>query len=828
MLYKCLKFFRIKDQNKFVSLFFAALTCASLAYLLVLFTSLIFGNGELAFYPSPYLYAAMLLFPVFSYSYGINSKLIVGKPARIKWYIIAASAYALIFFSFITTVINNSLWYIVKHFASYATVKSLYPELFGPAFKTASLFLPFIWIFYILDYFLLIPRDDDRNKGIAGFGGLSINSPKSTTSAAFLCNNIICYDIETTNPIVVDEKKRMESTLVEGATGTGKTAMVLLPMSSRDIEKKFFLREYSKKIAFEILKNGTAYLDGPYTNEYININFNLDYIKPKKGKEEAFYNALKDIILFTNEETNEVIYRNVGVTVVENDGNYVSTFTNVAKNFDMEVLTVDPINPNTMSMNPFAIEDPAKVASIIADVLKSMQQSEGGKEEVFFSQVTSDAFQNLSILLKEMYPRLNNGRLPSLEDVLELLYNFDKVEELTEDMKKIPELFEKYKLLIAYFEKNFYKPSLNINGYEIPGTRGSGRKDTERFLYGAITQLNNLLRHPGIKRALCGRENVINFDTALKEGQIITACSRKGELGVINSKAFGMFFILQFQDAVLRRKGSEDSRIPHFLYIDEFPEYMNKDTEVMFTLFRKYRCGVIIAIQNLSQLEKNKGFEYYRQVVLANTKTQIVFGDTVPEDSEYWNKAFGQMKKVDVSSTYDPTGGDFVTKKSIQYKDKERFKTHKISEHKFGEIYYKTKAPNGNTVFGEGKVNFLDAKYNEKHPTFLYNFEKYMINKPLKDTEITGFNVKTKKSTNASEDTTDNKIYDSAIAANISEEDGSVVVDNYNTDKHNESPIVEKKNSKRDSINEESGPVSDFNFDDDGFDIIIDTGEDNN
>lgn len=82
-----------------------------------------------------------------------------------------------------------------------------------------------------------------------------------------------------------------------------------------------------------------------------------------------------------------------------------------------------------------------------------------------------------------------------------------------------------------------------------------------------------------------------------------------------------MFFILQFQDAVLRRAGSEDSRIPHFLYIDEFPEYINKDMDVMFTLFRKYRCGVTIAIQNLSQLEKS-GKSYYRQTVLANTKTK--------------------------------------------------------------------------------------------------------------------------------------------------------------------------------------------------------------
>ena len=162
----------------------------------------------------------------------------------------------------------------------------------------------------------------------------------------------------------------------------------------------------------------------------------------------------------------------------------------------------------------------------------------------------------------------------------------------------------------------------------------------------------------------------------------------------------------------------------------------------------------MIAIQNLSQLEKYKGLEYYRQVVLANTKTQIVFGDTTPEDSEYWNKAFGQTKKVDVSSSYDPMDGNITTKKSAQYKDKERFKVHKIAEHKFGQIYYKTKADNGNSVFGEGIVNFLEDVYKEKHPAYMYNFEKFMMRKPT-------------NSTNSSEDTVSNTSSTAYIMENI-------------------------------------------------------------
>ena len=480
-----------------------------------------------------------------------------------------------------------------------------------------------------------------------------------------------------------------------------------------------------------MLKKGIAYMNGPFDNRYINRNFSLNLLKPKTGMEEQFNSEVAPLVQYKDNATGNTTYRDLGITVVENDGNFISQFIGVAKNFDIDVLSIDPASPETtLSINPFAIPDPAKAASIVADVLMAMYGSDSkGSSDPFFTQVTIDAFQNLTILLKEMYPILHNGEMASLEDMLELLYNFDAVEAMTEEMKKIPELEQKYKLLIKYFEKNFYKPSLNINGYEIPGTKGSGRKDTEKFLYGAITQLNNLVRNPGLKAALCGKKNVIDFDKALANGSVITACSRKGDLGIIQAKAFGMFFILQFQDAVLRRKGNEESRTPHFLYIDEFPEYITKDMDVMFTLFRKYRCGVTIAIQNLSQLEKS-GHSYYRQTVLANTKTQIVFGDTVPEDSVYWNSAFGMEKKADKSTSYNIDAEGLHGKTQLNVKDKERIKVHKLAELGFGSMFYKTKTANGKTIFGEGKTSFLAPKYKQKQNTLMFNFEKYMMSKP--------------------------------------------------------------------------------------------------
>ncbi|MDD3303713.1 MAG: TraM recognition domain-containing protein [Clostridia bacterium] len=690
------------------------------------------GSARIQNNISPYLYTLFIFAPVLAFSFFVNSGLAKSDIRKINMFIASCSMLGIIVGSMTCTWLSNAFWWIVQQIPGYEEVMRLFPEFFSPAIKTLCLAVPFVAVFRIIDYFLLIFRDEDLPKAIAGFNGMSLSTTVKEVGA-FTCETAICKAKGTSLPVIVPEKKRYESTLVQGATGTGKTSMVLLPMSALDLEKKFFFREFSKKIGYSMLKSGVAYMNGPFNNEFVNQNFSLTYLRPRRGREEEFMNNVKPIVQYIDNSNGQISYKNLGITIIENDGKFISDFTGVAKNFEIDILAIDPASPETtLSINPFAIPDPAKVASIVADVLNAMYESTGGGKagDPFFTQVTIDAFQNLSILLKEMYPILHDGEVASLEDMLELLYNFDAVEEMTEEMKKIPELEQKYKLLIKYFEKNFYKPALNINGFEIPGTRGSGRKDTEKFLYGAITQLNNLVRHPGLKAALCGKDNIIDFDKALDSGSVITACSRKGELGLLQAKAFGMFFILQFQDAVLRRKGIEDSRTPHFLYIDEFPEYITKDMEVMFTLFRKYRCGVTVAIQNLSQLEKS-GKDYYRQVVLANTKTQIVFGDTVPEDSHYWDEAFGIEKRADQSSSFKiDSDGNLNKSTNLEVKKKNRAEWYKIANLGFGAVYYKTKDSKGKTVFGQGKTEFLNSKYKEKAYVQKFNFEKYMMSKP--------------------------------------------------------------------------------------------------
>ena len=630
--------------------------------------------------------------------------------------------------------VNEFSWYILMGFSNFKYIATNMPELINPAITSLTFLFPLFLLKTSIFYYIndVMDADQDWIDSFEDYKGFKLVPEKSTrkTPSVYMCNAQICLDDKTGKPAIIPEKKRFEAVFVEGATGTGKTATIVEPMCAMDLERKYFFREVSKKLAYNALNAGLATLRVPYNNEYLNRNFTLSYIKPKPTRVNEYKHYVGDMLKYTDPETGEMYYRGLGFTLVAPDNACIERVRKVAKAYSIDVNVIDPMDPNSLGINPFIGTDPAKVASIISTVLKGMYESENASSNnVFFANVTQQAFENLAILLKLVYPRMNNGSLPTLEDMLSILNNFDLAEEMTEVLKKDPQLSEDYKSLIGYFEKNFYKPPVNIHGYEIASTYGSGRKETEKFVYGAITQLDNFLRNPGIKRVLCSRDNNINLDKALAEGQIITACTRQGDLGEIHQKAFGMFVILSFKDAVLRRPGIEDTRTPHFVYIDEFPLYVNKDTEAFFTLFRKYRCGTLITIQNLSQLTKNSSLAYFKDVIITNTKTQIIFGDMTNDEAEFWSKEIGNKKKwkykriLADGSTQE--GADKITANfmgaEIDYKP--HYKPAKIVSLPFKTCIYKTKDESGKIVVGRGKTDFITKKFYEPKKCSNYNFE---------------------------------------------------------------------------------------------------------
>lgn len=692
-------------------------------------------NGQCVSYWSPIKYTVVLAVIVSAYCFYCSSTMCTTITSPMKAYIKYSALFRIVVTIMGAQWVNVILWMVLMQMSSFKYIATNLPEIAISAIRALTILLPMLSLRGAIEYYIndVMDADQDWIDSFEDFKGFKLQTAKSMkkTPSTFMCDATICIDDQTGKPAIIPEKKRFEAVFVQGATGTGKTSMIVEPMCAIDLERKFFFREVSKKLGFNALQCGLATLEVPYSNEYLNANFTLSYLKPRAGRVNEYANYVGDMLRYTDPSTNDMYYRGVGFTLVAPDNACIERVQKVASSYNIPVNIIDPMNPETKGINPFVGKDPAKVAAIIATVLKAMNESEGGKDDTFFQNVAQQAFENLSILLKLIYPKMHNGDVPTLEDMLAILNNFDLAEEMCEILKKDPGLAEDYKSLIGYFEKNFYKPPVNIHGYEIATTFGSGRKETEKFVYGAITQLDNFLRNPGIKRVLCSRTNNVDLDSALQDGQIITICTRQGDLGEIHQKAFGMFAILSFKDAVLRRPGTEDTRTPHFIYIDEFPLYVNKDTEAFFTLFRKYRCGTLITIQNLSQLTKNKSLAYFKDVIITNTKTQILFGDMTAQESEYWATELGNKRKWKykriMADSKTQEGADKITSNlmSAEIAYVPYYKPGKLTTLPFKTCVYKTKNEAGKTVVGRGKTDFINKKYYNPHPSTNYNFAAF-------------------------------------------------------------------------------------------------------
>jgi len=695
----------------------------------------VFFTGEYLHYWSTWGYVGAMACTVIAYGLICASPLNTTLRHPMKFFVFYSLCFYAICIGMVSQWSNELIWYLLMKCSNFKFIIANLPEVIVPAVGGLSILLPMLSFRKMWNYYVgnVIDGDDDWIESFEDYKGIKLvaASNKKETPDCYLCEAPIAVDVKTGKTTMIPEKLRFEATLVEGATGTGKTATIVEPMCANDIERKFFFRELSKKLAYNALQAGLAEINVPYSNEYLNATFSLSYLTPKESKFSEYKNYVKDMIKYVDPETNKIYYRGLGFTLVAPDNACIERVRKVADAYHIPVNVVDPSDPNSLGINPFTGKDPAKIAAIISTVLKAMNEADGGKDDTFFQSVAQQAFENLAILLKLIYPRMHDGEMPTLEDMLAILNNFDIAEEMCEVLKKDPDLAEDYKSLIGYFEKNFYKPPVNIHGYEISSTYGSGRKKTEEVVYGAITQLDNFLRNPGVKRVLCSRNNNIDFDQALENGELITACTRQGNLGEIHQRAFGMFFILSFKDAVLRRPGKEDTRTAHFIYIDEFPLYVNKDVEAFFTLFRKYRCGTLITIQNLSQLSRVRALNF-KDIVLTNTKTQIVFGDLTADESEFWSKEFGKKKKWDyktkkILDTSTEEGAKAQTEAFMQAKQDftDNFKPGKIFGLKFKQCVYKTKTRSGSSITGLGKTDFIKADYYKEHKMSTYDFELF-------------------------------------------------------------------------------------------------------
>jgi hypothetical protein len=123
----------------------------------------------------------------------------------------------------------------------------------------------------------------------------------------------------------------------------------------------------------------------------------------------------------------------------------------------------------------------------------------------------------------------------------------------------------------------------------------------------AITRLDTFLAPKPIRYMVSQQVNRLDFRDILDTGKIFLAKLPQGQMGKENAFLLGSLLVAKFQQLAMGRQAQkETTRKDFWLYIDEFQNFITPSMTEILTGARKYRLGLILAHQELRQLERDR------------------------------------------------------------------------------------------------------------------------------------------------------------------------------------------------------------------------------
>jgi hypothetical protein len=138
-----------------------------------------------------------------------------------------------------------------------------------------------------------------------------------------------------------------------------------------------------------------------------------------------------------------------------------------------------------------------------------------------------------------------------------------------------------------------------------------------------LTRLDTFLRPKPI-RAMMSQRKGIDFSEVMNGKKILLVKLPQGLIGSQNSYLLGTLIIAKINQAAQARQNlAHHERIPFFLYIDEFQQYVTDSISTLLYQSRKYGLGLVLAHQGLEQIFARE--KEVAEAVLANAYTRICF-----------------------------------------------------------------------------------------------------------------------------------------------------------------------------------------------------------
>lgn len=590
------------------------------------------------------------------------------------------------------------------------TTEMTIEKIIGLAYISTT--VPLIVVFFIL--FLIASRSMALNrdflKAVEEFRLFKVleleNYPKSEYTYS------VVRDIRTGSNITIPQKDRQMHTAIIGATGTAKTSSVLLPSVLSDLKVRHYNKNKQRKLFAHYTEKGIFVLKTPFEDK----DFSAKYFEPNPNYELTFMDRLTGR---TPERIYEEIitkYQIAGQTILVPEDSLADDACKLFEAYDEPFNRVDPKRidgkhkSNFKGMNSLYISpnmpewavprEKVRRATLLADVMQIMFEM-GGKSDPYFASVNRIATTTVTLLLELTYPEMK-GRQPHIGDVQDCLSDFKRI-------------YEPYSFLfpndkITMNNKKYLWLKDNINNFFM----GEGASTFEQHARGLRVQFSLFLADDYI-RDLVTADEVVDFDGMLSNNELTVVNIELPEIGPLNSPALGLFFSVNMTNAVLRRPGTEFTRSFHVWRVDEFPIIVTPSMEQAFTLFRKFKVAMEVALQTLDQMEKTPFLKYLKGVILNSTANQIVFGRANLSEMDNYSLLAGMVDDViDMEGTSETsllTENPSISFMKRATKTKvNRFEPGDIRNKDFQEITYFYTKKGSLMPPKHGKVDFIKKR----------------------------------------------------------------------------------------------------------------------
>lgn len=327
-----------------------------------------------------------------------------------------------------------------------------------------------------------------------------------------------------------------------------------------------------------------------------------------------------------------------GVIVIDPKSDLaVKTYSSACINGRQDAQYFDPISPNCPYYNVL-YGDETDVTETIVTTFLTMESSHNASP--YWGNMTENLLRKACMVVKRIeaaYEDPETGissRPATLMTLNDLIHNTNgRGRDMVKELANLPASAEVNR-------ENLDTTDWFLNSYF------SEQSKTWQDTSNIRAEISRLCQNKYLKKILNPPDGVsqIDFPKILEEGRYLSISLAQGKLGAL-AKVLSSFLILTMERAILNRPGTEWTRTPCFLYIDEFQIVANKGFSDILEQGRSYRVSAILATQTMAEIKKGPDGEAFLHSVLANTRNKVVLAGAHYEDAKYFEEAFGSKKQ---------------------------------------------------------------------------------------------------------------------------------------------------------------------------------------